>query len=212
MKDLMIIDPFCPEESKKERLEKIVTHSVGDYSYERLTTVEELENADLTNKRILFTLSLGQSGINLNWYSMMKYLRLNKDALDGSVGGVILDGNSEIFTKSTGRSLVFTANRAGCTFPGRPLVEGTRTLKNYNIQANNLHTDNMGAYMAAGKTLVENIMNYRPVKKEHPEVLVLHASSRSTSNTIALWEMIKKQLQRDITAKRRGHGLQRLSV
>ena len=111
MKDLMIIDPFCPEESKKERLEKIVTHSVGDYSYERLTTVEELENADLTNKRILFTLSLGQSGINLNWYSMMKYLRLNKDALDGSVGGVILDGNSEIFTKSTGRSLVFTANR-----------------------------------------------------------------------------------------------------
>ena len=75
MKDLMIIDPFCPEESKKERLEKIVTHSVGDYSYERLTTVEELENADLTNKRILFTLSLGQSGINLNWYSMMKYLR-----------------------------------------------------------------------------------------------------------------------------------------
>lgn len=194
MKGLMIIDPFCPEESKKERLEKIVTHSVGDYSYERLTTVEELENADLTNKRILFTLSLGQSGINLNWYSMMKYLRLNKDALDGSVGGVILDGNSEIFTKSTGRSLVFTANRAGCTFPGRPLVEGTRTLKNYNIQANNLHTDNMGAYMAAGKTLVENIMNYRPVKKEHPEVLVLHASSRSTSNTIALWEMIKKHL------------------
>ena len=58
MKDLMIIDPFCPEESKKERLEKIVTHSVGDYSYERLTTVEELENADLTNKRILFTLCL----------------------------------------------------------------------------------------------------------------------------------------------------------
>ena len=106
-----------------------------------------------TNRRILFTLSLGQSGINLNWYSMMKYLRLNRDALDGSVGGVILDGNSEIFTKSTGRSLVFTANRAGCTFPGRPLVEGTRTLKNYNIQANNLHTDNMGAYMAAGKTL-----------------------------------------------------------
>ena len=41
MKDLMIIDPFCPEESKKERLEKIVTHSVGDYSYERLTTVEQ---------------------------------------------------------------------------------------------------------------------------------------------------------------------------
>ncbi len=194
MKDLIIIDPYCPEESKKERLESIVSYSVKGHSYERLTSVEEVENADLTGRRILFTLSLGQSGINLNWYSIMKYLRLNKDALEGSVGGVILDGNCEVFTKSTGRSLVFTANRAGCTFPGRPLVEGTRTLQNYNIQANNLRTDNIGAYMAAGKTLVENIMNYRNVRKEHPEILVLHASSRRTSNSIAIWEMIKKHL------------------
>ena len=54
MKDLMIIDPFCPEESKKERLEKIVTHSVGDYSYERLTTVEELENLLLKSLVMIF--------------------------------------------------------------------------------------------------------------------------------------------------------------
>lgn len=194
MKDLIIINPFCPEESKKERLEKIVSSSVAGYSYEELSTVEEVENADLRNKRILFTISLGQSGINLNWYGIMKYLRLNRDALDGSVGGVILDGNSEVFTKSTGRSLVFTANRAGCTFPGRPLVEGTRTLKNYNIQAQNLHTDNMGAYISAGRELVNNIMGYEPVKKKNPNILVLHASNSRTSNSLALWNMAKRHL------------------
>lgn len=194
MRELIIINPFCPEESKKERLEKITAYSVAGYRYEMLTTAEEVEKADLHNKRILFTISLGQSGINLNWYSIMKYLRLDRDALTGSVGGVILDGNSEVFTKSTGRSLVFTANRAGCTFPGRPLVEGTRTLRNYNIQAQNLNTDNMGAYMSAGRQLVENIMGYKPVKKKNPNLLVLHASSSRTSNSVALWEMVKKHI------------------
>lgn len=194
MKDLVIIDPFCPEESKKERLEKIIEYSVGSRTFDMMTTVEEVENSDLRNRRILFAISLGQSGINLNWYSIMKYLRLNKDALDGSVGGVILDGNSEVFTKSTGRSLVFTANRAGCTFPGRPLVEGTRTLKNYNIQAQNLNTDNMGAYMTAGRELVENIMGYAPVKKAHPNILVLHAGNNRISNSLGLWNMVKRYL------------------
>ncbi len=194
MKKLVIINPFCPEESKKERLERITRYSVEGRQFEMMSTVEEIENADLRNRRILFTVSLGQSGINLNWYAMMKYLRLNRDALSGSVGGVILDGNSEVFTKSTGRSLVFTANRSGCTFPGRPLVEGTRTLKNYNIQAHNLNTDNMGAYMNAGRQLVDNIMGYRPVKKKNPKLLVLHASSSRTSNSVALWEMIKKHI------------------
>ncbi len=194
MKDLVIIDPFCPEESKKERLEKIIEYSVGSRTFDMMTTVEEVENSDLRNRRILFAISLGQSGINLNWYSIMKYLRLNKDALDGSVGGVILDGNSEVFTKSTGRSLVFTANRAGCTFPGRPLVEGTRTLKNYNIQAQNLNTDNMGAYMTAGRELVENILGYAPVKKAHPNILVLHAGNNRISNSLGLWNMVKRYL------------------
>lgn len=194
MKDLVIIDPFCPEESKKERLEKIIEYSVGSRTFDMMTTVEEVENSDMRNRRILFAISLGQSGINLNWYSIMKYLRLNKDALDGSVGGVILDGNSEVFTKSTGRSLVFTANRAGCTFPGRPLVEGTRTLKNYNIQAQNLNTDNMGAYMTAGRELVENIMGYAPVKKAHPNILVLHAGNNRISNSLGLWNMVKRYL------------------
>ena len=194
MKDMILINPYCPEESKKERLEKIIRHSVGEHSFEMLTTAEEVEKADLRNRRILFTVSLGQSGINLSWYAIMKYLRLNRDALEGSVGGVILDGNSEIFTKSTGRSLVFTANRAGCTFPGRPLVEGTRTLKNYNIQARNLNTDNMGAYMAAGRQLVENILGYSQKHVEHPDILVLHAGNGATSNSLALWHMIKEHL------------------
>lgn len=82
-----------------------------------------------------------------------------------------MTATAEFYTKSTARSLVFTANRAGCTFPGRPLVEGTRTLKNYNIQAQNLNTDNMGAYMEAARVLVNNITEYSFEKKARPKIL-----------------------------------------
>lgn len=194
MSRIVVINPFCPEFSKKERLSQIIRHSLRGCSYNELTSVEEVEQADLTNRRILFTISLGESGINLSWYSILKYLRLNKQALEGSVGGVIVDGNSELYTKSLGRELVMAANMAGCTFPGRPLVEGTRTLKNYNIQAKNLDVDNFSAYMHAGRTLVENIISYQKPNIEIPNILVVHASDSRTSNSLALWAMIEENL------------------
>ncbi|MDO4394247.1 MAG: NAD(P)H-dependent oxidoreductase [Bacillota bacterium] len=194
MEKLILINPFCPEYAKRERLRQIIEYSMRGYDYIELTTVEEVEQADLTNRRILFTVSLGESGINLSWSGIMKYLRLNLTSLEGSVGGVIVDGNSEMFTKSTGRSLVFTANMAGCTFPGRPLVEGTGSLFNYNIQAMNSETDNFSAYLNAGRILVENIMSYEFKVKKDSELLVVHASDRKTSNSLALWDMISANL------------------
>ena len=84
-----------------------------------------MEKADLRNRRLLFTLSLGESGINLNWYAMMKYLRLNRDALEGSVGGVILDGNSELFTKSTGE-VCHDGKQSGLLFSGKASCGGNK--------------------------------------------------------------------------------------
>ncbi len=91
--------------------------------------------------------------------------------------------------------MVFTTNRAGCTFPGRPLVEGTRTLHNYDIQAKNLHMDNLQVYMEAGRQLVENVVQYRKPQCERPKLLVLHAGNRKISNSLQLWEMTEQHLQ-----------------
>ena len=193
--DLILIAPYCPEAGKTARLKAILQYSLEGYSWDEITTVSELECADLKGKRILFAISLGKSGINLTWYTMMKYFRLHQSSLEDAVGGVILDGNCEFYTKSVGRSMVFTTNRAGCTFPGRPLVEGTRTLHNYDIQAKNLHMDNLQAYMEAGRQLVENVVQYRKPQCEHPKLLVLHAGNRKISNSLQLWEMTEQHLQ-----------------
>lgn len=193
MSDILLIRPHCREKSKTERLTKILDHSLAGYEYESITTLEEYHN--LQNKKLLFAINLGESGINLEYYRFLKQLRLERNCLEGCVAGIIMDGNSELFTKSVAREFVFTANMAGCTFPGRPLVEGTRSLNNLTIAAKNLETDNLGAYMESGRTLVEQIINFNPPKKECPNVLVIHASNHKTSNTINLWKMVEKHLE-----------------
>lgn len=194
MGQFVLINPLCSEREKAERLMSILDAGLKGYEYEEITTAEEFAAADLKGKKLLFSISLGESGINLEFYNMLKQIRLKRDLMKGSVGGVIIDGNSELFTKSVSRELVFSANRSGCAFPGRPLVEGTRSLKNFNIQAQNLRMDNLGAYIVAGRQLVYNILNFREQKKETPNILMIHASDQKTSNSLSLWELVKQDL------------------
>lgn len=195
MGEFILVNPLCGEAKKAERLAAILDASLKGYVYDEIVTLEEFQKADLRGKKLLFSISLGESGINLEYYNMLKQIRLRRDCFEGSVGGVIVDGNSELFTKSVSREFVFSANRSGCTFPGRPLVEGTRSLKNFNIRAQNLHMDNLGAYIVAGRQLVYNIMQFSPVQKEHPKILMIHASDSKTSNSLSLWELVRDHLK-----------------
>lgn len=192
MSDLILIRPHCKEKSKTKRLSAVLEKSLAGYTYDTITNLEEFE--EVQHKKLLFAINLGESGINLEHYRFLKAIRLNRNCLEGSVGGLIMDGNSELYTKSVAREFVFTANMAGCTFPGRPLVEGTESLENFNIIAKNLETDNFGAYVESGKILVNQIVNFKPIKHKEPKILVLHASNYETSNTIGLWRLVEKHL------------------
>lgn len=195
MGQFTLINPMCSDIKKTERLMAILDASLKGYDYDEIVRIEEFEKADLRGKKLLFSISLGESGINLEYYNILKHIRMHRDCFEGCVGGVIIDGNSELFTKSISRQLVFSANRSGCTFPGRPLVEGTRSLKNFNIQAQNLRMDNLGAYIVAGRQLVYNILEQKDYRKEKPNILMIHASERKISNTLTLWEMVKQHLK-----------------
>ena len=50
---------------------------------------------------------------------------------------MLVDGPGDLYTKSLGRELALAASLAGCTFPGRPLVEATGDLRNFTVQAKN---------------------------------------------------------------------------
>ncbi|MEY8320074.1 NAD(P)H-dependent oxidoreductase [Lachnospiraceae bacterium 46-61] len=190
--ELILIQPHCEDKQKTKRLEQVLQKALEGISCQKITKEREFEN--LQNKKILFAISQGVSGINLEYFRFLKKLRINTNLLENSVAGIIVDGESELYTKSIAREFVFTANQAGCTFPGRPLVEATASLQNFNIQAKILETDNMGAYEKSAQVLIKQILSFSPIKKNQPNILVLHASNFKTSNTSQLWNMVKQHL------------------
>lgn len=198
MKPLTVIRPLCQDRAKTLRLRDVLEYSLEGKDYELLETIEEIGAADLTNKRILFAIELGESGINLEYCSLLKMIRLNRNMFDGSIAGIIVDGNSELFTKSVSRHVVFSANRAGCAFLGRPLVEGTASLKNFNIIASNLGTDNYTAYRQSVRELVDRLLSYEKKIITRPHILALHAGHSRKSNTLQLWDMIRLGLDADV--------------
>ncbi len=189
---LTVIRPLCMDSDKTVRLTDVLDYGLQGHDYDVLETAEQIEAADLRRRRILFAIELGESGINLEYVRLLKMIRLRRQMFDGCVAGLIVDGSSELYTKSVARHLVFSANRAGCIFPGRPLVEGTVSLRNYNIIASNLGTDNFNAYRESVKELADRVAGFRQPLYDHPKILALHAGHSKNSNTLMLWEMIRE--------------------
>lgn len=185
--DLTVI---CPGKSAGERYALALEAGLEGLS----CRVRPRLDAPLPNQRILFAVPLDESGINHGFYDLLAFLRTHSHALDGSVAGIMVDGPGDLYTKSVARELVLAANRAGCTFVGRPLVEAIGSLQNFAVQAKNAGCSLTGAYHLSMKNLAARILSFFPRELKTPKLLVLHASSRRTSNTLALWDGVKQRL------------------
>lgn len=137
MSEMVLIRPMGERE---DRLERVMREAgAGDGCFDRVIRRTE-ELAPLCGAKILFAVALDETGMNLEWLRMMQEIRRDPLFFSGCIGAVVTDGDSERFTKSVGRELVQSANRSGCLFPGRPLVEGTGSLQNFRVTAYNLRT------------------------------------------------------------------------
>lgn len=183
---------ICPGKKTTGRLNRTLTRALKDWPAEILTQLDL--NRPLHNRRILFVTTLDESGINPAMYQLLAQLRTHPDYLEGSIAGVLVDGAGELYTKAMGRDLVLAANGAGCIFPGRSLVEATGSLRNFTVQAKNADCTVEEAYQLAVDDLINRIMDFEPPRQTQPKVVVLHASSYRTSNTMALWSRIKQML------------------
>jgi len=149
----------------------------------------------LENQRLLFAFSLPENGFNVSLYGLLAWLRDHPGCLRGSAGGVVIDGAGDLYTKAAARELILAASLAGCAFPGRPLVEATGSLQNFTVQARNAGCGLSGAYRLAVADLAGRVLDFTPPRRERPRVLALHASSRATSNTLALWGRVRERLE-----------------
>ena len=189
---LVLIHPAPDEGWADMRLADVLSHALAGRQVRVIRRAEELN--DLTGQQLLFAAALGEYGVNLELTRMLSALRRTPDLLSGATAGIIIDGLSPLYTKSTAGELALAANLAGCALVGRPLVEGAGQLHNFRIQAKNAGTDLLGAYRAAAADLAQRVETAGFPARERPELLVLHASSHHTSNTMALWAGVRERL------------------
>jgi len=153
------------------------------------------ESGLMKGAKIIFAVELDESGINLEAYRLIGYLNTCGNVMEGAAAGIVVDGESELYTKDLARRLVFAANKAGCTFPGKPLVEATGSLQNFNVLAKNWNETRIGAYRKSTQLIIRKVLSFSHPYKKRPSVLMVHASSRKTSNSLRLWEEVASHLE-----------------
>lgn len=188
MNELIVILPG----KTSERLIKMLDYSLNGYEYITVKTCDEI--SDLKNKRILFAVELADSGINVELYRILEKINLIPGMMENSTGSVIISSNSEFYTRDVARKIILYANMAGCTFPGRPLCEATRTLKNYNSYRKKLDLDLFEICLNECRKTVDNLMSFSAERLTDPKILTLHASNFFTSNTLTLYNKVKNNL------------------
>ncbi len=202
---LLIIKPENKKRNEAGRLYEVLQYAIETYRETKCLAVSYIETAaalreaitagKLLNRRILFAVTLGDSGVNLEYYAMLKEMRTAKDCFQGSIATVVIDGDNEYYTKSVARELILTANIHGCNFVGSPLVEGTGSLKNFEVKASNMKKNTFEAYKEFTYRLIEKLDDGVFPRNEQPQILCVHASNRKTSNTLGLWGLVRKRLE-----------------
>lgn len=177
-----------------ERLEKMLEFSLKEYEYDLITNVDEMN--DLQNKKILFAIELGNTGINIELMTMLNKIRLATDSMDNSIGGILINSDNELFSRSVARQTILYANMAGCMFPGKPLSEAAGSLRSFKTQQTISETGATleDVLLTDSKNVVDRIMNYKRKKLINPKILALYSGNCKTSNTYALWNMVKQNL------------------
>ena len=154
----------------------------------------------LAGRRVLFALSVGENGMDADAAALLLHLRSHPDAMEGCVAAMLIDGAGELYTKQLSHMLAFAANRAGCTFPGKPLVEATGSLKNWAVQAGRRGVSEEEAYRQSAVELVKRLMAFSAPRASHPSLLMLHASDRATSNTLSIGRGLLSRLEPHLSA------------
>ncbi|AKL94546.1 NADPH-dependent FMN reductase [Clostridium aceticum] len=150
---------------------------------------------DLRDKKIIFAIELDQSGINIPIYEILSSLYAQGyEALSGASAVLLIHSASELHTKNVAKSIVFKANQLGCTFIGHPLVEATATLSNFRTWQKTFRKSLKDISLDLSSILGQRLLNQNFSMVKKPKILALHASSKSTSNTLMLWHMVKKHL------------------
>lgn len=182
-----------------ERLSRLADFALAEVQVRQLR-LQDIENG-LQDKRLLFLAHIDAYGEDESLSKLLRLLRRTPGCLSGCIGGIIVDGDGELYTKSVAQVLAFAANLAGCAFPGKPLVEGTGSLYNQHILAKRLSLSWEQTYFTRAKQLAERLLTLQLPRFAAPKLLMLHASDQLHSNTVWMGREVVSRLPAQIQSQ-----------
>ena len=110
---LLLVHLREEEKGADARLSEVLSYALDGYAYETATEISAFEDyvnrwrrLEMTQNRknpvqgrILFAVPLGTSGINLELYCLIRFLREHPDFLNGFVGGLLVDSENDLYSK-----------------------------------------------------------------------------------------------------------------
>lgn len=190
MKEYYVLKP----ESISQQLTEMLDAALGGREAVCITNKTSLP--DLREKKLVICAEVSPAGFCIPLYEVITELQLRgNDSLEGSSGILLIHSSNELFTKHTAATLVFLLNRLGCRFPGHPAVEATKSLSNFETWRKIKDAPLQEICLELCTRLGDRFAAYCPEKVSEPRILALHASFNNTSNTIALWNKVKANLE-----------------
>ncbi|MTI68860.1 MAG: NAD(P)H-dependent oxidoreductase [Firmicutes bacterium] len=189
MKDIYLIAPGTPSKT----LTKMIDKAIGDNN--KILIKDESDITNLQNKKLLFAVEINSAGYNISLAKIFtKLTTMGYDSLLGSSAAILTHSESDLYTKTMAQEVIFKANQLGCRFIGRPLVEAIGNLRNFLTMQKVIDKPLMDVCLECSQSLGKRLIEDEPKTIKNPQILVLHASNRKTSNTLMLWDMIHKHL------------------
>ncbi len=151
---------------------------------------------ELKEKKIIICAEISTAGLCIPLYEIITELQnRGRDSLNGSSAILLVHSANELYTKSTAAFIIFILNQLGCHFLGHPVVEATGSLSNFATWRKVTDAPLEDICLELCAKLGARFTSYNPKLAEKPKILALHSSLKGTSNTLALWNMVKEHLE-----------------
>lgn len=189
MKDIYLIAPGNLSKTLLNMIDKTIGNN------RKILIKDECDITNLQNKKILFAVEINPAGYNISLAKIFTKLKfMGNDSLLGSSAAILTHSKSDLYTKTMAQEIIFKANQLGCRFIGKPLVEAIGDLRNFLTMQKVIKKSLIEVCLDCCKNLGTRLIDDDPKCIKNPQILVLHASNRKTSNTLMLWDMIHKHL------------------
>jgi len=183
---------------------RIINKAIEGYNARIITRVRDVPL--LKNRKMLWAIELNKYGFNLSLENMLQNIcRKGEDEFENTQGAIIIQSPTELWTKYNAYRIIFQTNQLGCSYIGHPVVEATENLVNFKTWQKQIKLSLPEIYQLKSQDVVYRLMVNQKSLFKKPKILVLYSNPRRTSNTMMLWQMVRKYISNNQTELTQQH-------